>query len=365
MKTKIVIASTLKPVDDVRAYWKFAQSMVQTNKGKYAVIIIGNEGKIVPTDEDITLSPYRVQRSQFLKRLLAPLAFFKNLLKINPHLLIITTHELLFPAVLYKLICKCSLLYDVQENYISNASINRSPIRFVAFIYIKVKEHVLSKLIDHFILAEACYEEELNFTRGRSTVIENKAIAHSVPKRSKDLHLLFSGTISEYSGAMRAMRLAVDLVTDDPAAKALFVGQIHDQELWEKLKSLQKETERISLNLSFQPVSYHEILDAMDWASLGIISYLPNKVNRNKTPTKLYEYSRYQLPYLVHRGTTWESRGKALGGAIPIDFASPDIPALKKDTKNEVNLFPASYPKEATWEYESKKLIALINTFVF
>ena len=46
MKKKIVIASVLKPVDDVRAYWKLSQSMAKTNK--YEVNIIGNDGKKPP-----------------------------------------------------------------------------------------------------------------------------------------------------------------------------------------------------------------------------------------------------------------------------------------------------------------------------
>ena len=43
MKSIIAIASTLKPVDDVRAFEKIAQSIAKTNK--YEVNIIGNTGK--------------------------------------------------------------------------------------------------------------------------------------------------------------------------------------------------------------------------------------------------------------------------------------------------------------------------------
>jgi len=362
MKTKIVIASTLKPVDDVRAYWKFAQSMVKTNKGKYDVNIIGNEGKKASLYEDISFHPHRLVRSQLLKRLFIGFRFFVKVWMLKPDILIVNTHELLFPSVLTRMLRKCYLIYDIQENYSYNITLEKGLLRRVFSYWILIKERILAIQIDHFILAEVCYANQLSFLGNSYTVIENKAISRQIPNRSDHINLLFSGTISRYAGAVSAMSIANNLSKKNPEIEVLFIGQIHDHKLHETLKKWANENDNVHLKVSFSPIPYEEILSAIDWATLGIISYQPNFVNQDKVPTKLYEYSRYKLPYLIHKNTFWETKAKKLGGAIPVDIANPDIGfILNKHTKAD-NLFTIPYPEENTWEYESMKLIRLINT---
>ena len=106
------------------------------------------------------------------------------------------------------------------------------------------------------------------------------------------------------------------------------------------------------------------MLDAMDWASLGIIGYQPNKINKHKVPTKLYEYSRYQIPYLVQKDTLWEQKSMELGYCIPVDLESVDIASIENTYNKIKDSDFKPYPKESTWEYESKRLISLINSLL-
>ena len=118
MKKKIVIASVLKPIDDVRAYWKLSQSIAKTNK--YEVNIIGNVSKKEPSYENIKFHSHPIRGSQWIKRWFLRLKIMFKVLRIKPDILIITTHELITVSLLARLLIHCKVVYDVQENYYLN-----------------------------------------------------------------------------------------------------------------------------------------------------------------------------------------------------------------------------------------------------
>lgn len=362
MRAKIVIASVLKPVDDVRAYWKLAQSITRTNKGKYDLIILGNQGEKKNNPKDISFYPHTIRRSQFWKRLLIPYWLLVRIWKTQPKLLIITTHELLFIANVYAFFHKCKVVYDVQENHAANILIRPSPIKHLIARIVRLREKVLTRGIDHFLLAETSYQKELSFLKNQSfTILENKA--HPLPTKplsAAPIHLLFSGTLSHYSGAIEALQVMENMIKKEPTAQGLFIGQVHDRGLFEALNHRISKQPNITLNASLDPIPYSEIRSAIQWASLGIISYLPNEINQHKVPTKLYEYSRYQLPYLIQKNTYWADKASQLGGAIAVDIRCPDLNYIV-DQLGSPHLFPPSYPKEETWEHEEIKWIQLIN----
>lgn len=357
MKKKIVIASVLKPTDDVRSFWKLSQSMSKTNK--YAVNIIGNGGKKQSDDENITFHPHFIKRNNWLKRILIREIILFRILKLKPSLLIITTHELINTALIVKLFIRCKVVYDVQENYKQNLTHLRSTFihKLIAFT-IRWKENMSRSFIDAYWLAEKCYETELPFTRSKFQIIENKAFKHPISSTPKgELELLFSGTISDYGGVKRALSVFEKINKKEANASLTIIGQVHDIELREWLEQKEKNHANLYLKISDEAVSYEDILNEISAANLGIIGYEPNAINQNKLPTKLYEYSLHQLPYLVQKNTKWSQEGIRLGGAIPIDFNSPDIEELLEKLKNPNNLFVDSYPEDATWEYESKQMI--------
>ncbi|MEP4494898.1 MAG: hypothetical protein ABJ019_00045, partial [Ekhidna sp.] len=207
MKKKIVIASVLKPVDDVRAFWKFSQSMAKTNK--YEVNIIGNSTKKEIDTPGIYLHPHLLTRTNWLVRLfIRPKILFK-ILSIRPSLLIITTHELIVTALIARVLTRCKVVYDVQENYSSNLKhLSRSIIKTIYAEIIRFKENLSKKFINEFWLAEKCYDEELYFVRNKNVILENKAISTAESSRNwNQTNLIFSGTISTYGGIKNAINV--------------------------------------------------------------------------------------------------------------------------------------------------------------
>jgi len=115
MQKKIAIASVLKPVDDTRLYEKMAVSLADT--GDFHVDIIGFRSSINPNYNNISFYPVFCFQRLHPMRLFSGLRLLKLLVKLKPDLLIITTHELLFAASLYKLLYGKAVIYDVCENY--------------------------------------------------------------------------------------------------------------------------------------------------------------------------------------------------------------------------------------------------------
>ena len=361
MKKKIVIASVLKPVDDVRAYWKLSQSIAKTNK--YEVNIIGNGGKKRANENNIQFHSHSTNRHNWIKRVLIREAILFRILKSKPEIIIITTHELINAALICKLILRCKVIYDVQENYKLNAStLNPSPFKKLLATFIRWKESLSQSFIDQYWLAERCYENELNFVKDKFVIIENKAF--EFPIRNRDFskpNLLFSGTISDYGGVKKAVTIFEKLNESGCNASLTIIGQVHDSKLYEWLIKQQEIHTRLVLKISTDPIPHESILQAITEANLGVIGYQPNIVNENKIPTKLYEYSRYQLPYLIEKEAKWSEIGRQLGGAITTDFSNIKVSDLLEKLKKSSVLFPARYPTEATWENESLKVIESIN----
>ncbi len=360
-----MIASVLKPVDDVRAYWKLSQSIAKTNK--YEVNIIGNASKKEISHKNIKVHSYHIYRDQWLKRLIIREKILFKVLKIKPALLIVTTHELLNVSFICKILTGCKVIYDVQENYHLNIKAIRPSItKSLIAAIVRLKEWLSKLYVNEYWLAENCYVDQLPFTTNRSLVIENKAYKVSLendPFESK-IKLLFSGTISSYAGIENAIEIFKQIVKDHEECELKIIGQVHDDSLLEYLKQESKNHPCIKLNISKSPIPHEEILNAISESNLGIIAYSPNVINKEKIPTKLYEYARHKLPYLVMENTSWSKKGKELGGAISIDFKKIDTNNLVDILGKWDELFPTKFPTSETWEFESNKITSSLDKLI-
>lgn len=356
-----MIASVLKPVDDVRAYWKLSQSIAKTNK--YEVNIIGNATKKAFHHENIITHPHELLRTEWIKRIFIREKILWKILHIKPKLLIITTPELLNVALLSRMLTGCRIIYDVQENYYLNGTrINPTFPKVIYGLIVRLKELLTRPFIAEYWLAEACYERQLNFVSEKHTIVENKAFGQPIKSDKIDqLNILFSGTISSYAGVEKAVDFYKVLIKKKADSKLNIIGQVHDLKLKEKLESEARNLPGLQLNISLNPIPYSEILTAIQESNLGIIGYTPTSVNREKTPTKLYEYSRYKLPYLVQADTHWSKIGEHLGGAIAVDFNELNVAEILKNLSNSNSLFTNEYPHDATWEKESEKITTSLD----
>ena len=116
-KKKIVLASVLKPVNEIRMFSKIATSLA---KASYDVSIIGYQPTGAFPKTPIHLYPIGIFHRLSIKRVFAPFHIFKHWLALKPDILIVSTHELLFWGVLTRLFLRTRVIYDVQENYYLN-----------------------------------------------------------------------------------------------------------------------------------------------------------------------------------------------------------------------------------------------------
>ena len=96
----IVIASVLKPIDDSRLYEKIGLTLAAS--GGYQVHMIGVDSAR-SADPNIKQHAFPPFRRISLRRWFTPWRIFLTTLRLKPDLLIISTHELLYEAMLVKL----------------------------------------------------------------------------------------------------------------------------------------------------------------------------------------------------------------------------------------------------------------------
>ena len=362
MKVKIAIANTLKPVDDVRAFEKIAQSLAKTNK--YEVNIIGNSPKKESTFSNIQFAPHTLNRKSILKRFLIRFKILGSLLKIQPQIIIIQTHELLLVGLCLKLIRNSKLVYDVREDYARNIKyLSKLPflIRMILAYTVRLKEQLAIYFIDQIWFAEDCYTKDIGFKSKHSIVLENKANYLNRKRVSQGKTMLFTGTISNYSGIRKAIEIFQSARESLSHLELRIVGQCHDEHLIEELKKYDQGESGISLTVSNNPIPHEDILESIFEADIGIISYLPNPVNHNKVPTKLYEYSQYGLPYLIQENTYWSEKARMLGGSIPIDFNNPNSVQIVKSLEKMQSAVNDVSSRSNSWETQESILIDSIE----
>ena len=91
--------------------------------------------------------------------------------------MIVNTHELLIVSVIIKIIFGSKILYDIQENYFRNIWYQNNykwGIKHVLAIAVRMVEWVCMPFLDHILLAEVKYREELPFPGKNCTEILNK-----------------------------------------------------------------------------------------------------------------------------------------------------------------------------------------------
>ncbi len=362
-KRRIVLASILKPVDDTRMYEKMAVSLAQS--GDFEVSVIGYPTTSKPSFTGIEFISLPAFHRLSLQRVLARWRVFAKVWRIKPSILIINTHELLPPSVLLKILLNITIVYDIQENYYRNILHSGSfpwLIRWPLAMLVRLKEKLLAPSIDHFILAERGYEQEFKFHRGGWTVIENKALhspKHIQRATSRSLNLLFSGTLAESTGVFHAIRMAIELHQLDPSVKLTIIGKAALNSERERIQNEIKTCNFITLTGGKDLVPHQQIIQSIENADFGILSYPYSYHTRNSHPTKLFEYLSYQLPVILDSQWPWIEQYVEYHPFIIFDFSKPDYPTLLDDLKSKH--FYSRIPENVTWASQEGTLLKSLN----
>ena len=364
-KYRIVIASVLKPVTEPRAFGKLALSMRETSK--YHINIIGFCSKNTVKEDSIRLTPVFCRKRTHLYRLFVPFRFFKELVSYRPHLVIVTTYELLPMALLAKAILKFRLVYDLQENYSQNVLLNRSGgamLRHLTASLIRGIEKLAHPFVDHYFFAEKSYQQQFPLI-AQFTVLENKFAGAveplSPPRLSKEPLFIISGTITPVYGIEKAIYWFLSLREKFPLARLHIVGHVPLENFQERLYKLTAGQQGISLNISLQPLSYKTLLKAVRQADVVLMPYEDLDSIRYKIPSKLYESLALRKPILISKNPVWEKALQEYPAGLAVDFSKSRDAAAVFQKLIELDLYKKSPDVEVLWEGEKPKLLRTLQ----
>ena len=365
MKRKIVIASTLKPVYDVRSFLKIARSISKLDH--IDILLMGDCNSNEATGIQ-NIRVYRVKQGSrlSLRRLINPIVNFIHFIILKPDVLIITTHELLFPAMVLSLLSRTKIIYDVQENYYLNLRCQKEYHPITGFIlakYVRLKEYMTSPFIEHYFLAEKCYSRELKFTGDRYTILENKALQEepiSIKTQSDTLQFLFSGTLSISSGLELVLSFVKKMKANNEAFKLKVIGQYFKYDAKQILDELD-EFPVIELKISNQPIAYPIIAQAIQNADFGLVCYQVNNSNRNRIPTKVYEYLAANVKILCHLDGPWIETIRNYNGGMQMDFLNFDPGSIRKHLDQFTSSTLQNDKTDLLWTTEEFKLHNALN----
>ena len=367
-KTKVVVASLLKPIDDTRMYEKFGLSMAETNK--YDINIIGFNSKNVRSSNGITFHPVEPFGRMSFSRLMQPWRTFRKLVKLKPEITIVNTHELLIVTSLYKILFGGKFIYDIRENYSKNireTNVFPKAFRLPLAAWVRMKEWLSKPFINHYLLAERIYERQLPFLSANVTIIENKyapqpeeSTAYRDPDPSH-IDLLYTGTISESNGVFDAIDITKSLHLFNPKVRLRIVGYCA---LKRDLVRLQKEIEThdfIELNGGDHLVPHSEIVEAIQKADFGFVLKKPNNgTNDEKILTRLFEYTANQLPILLLNNPTWVEFCAHFNAAIEVDPNDFDAATLLNRMIN-TEFYTQGDTSSSLWDGEKERFLAILE----
>jgi len=354
-KHKVLLISVLKPVDEPRMYEKMGKSLSKVDH--IEVHIAGNSYSKQSRDEYIRFHPIFSFNRFSIQRIWAPFKIFILLLRLKPSVVIATTHEVLMPAIIYKLLFWKKLIYDVQENYFKNIRYGsyNSFLKIVLSNYIRLKEYLSHPLINHYFLAERCYLSEMQWMRSKGTVLENKALPTTTASTgNQELNLIYTGIIGETYGTLEAIQMAKNILE---VAKGTFkiVGYSPDKNYYHKVIMAIENSPNVSLIGGNTFVDHDIIIEEASKSNLAIISYQNNASINNKVPTRIFEYLMLKLPMIIPDNPNWIAYCKKYESAITANFSNPDIESILHQWKTK-SFYAGTSGPEISWHNEEVKL---------
>jgi hypothetical protein len=409
----IVLASVLKSVTDVRMYKKLALSLNE-KVGNSEIHIIGSATNFenhhnnndFKNEAFIKFYPIAIFHRLAYQRLFFGFIFLKLLYKIKPKLLIINTFELLPFAIFFKLSnyfqtkkqknSRVKLVYDVMENYFQNIAYQTTYpkiLRFPLAFAVRIIENLCSIFVDNFILAEKCYETELEFVGKNYVILENKYLASPkekpvvadfspqkmdffglkseatdiMTKSKTQLTFIYTGTISCSYGTLEAILFIKNLLKRHFNIRLIIIGFCSDKIYYaELLAACENFTNIIDWQVSIdKPVAHEKILTAMKNADIALLPYQINKSNKNRIPTKFYEYIYHKIPMIISENEVWEFFCQQYDCAISYNFE--ELKSEKSETEKtlkellETNFYQIQFDEnEILWTENDKQKLQQI-----
>ncbi|MBK0402816.1 glycosyltransferase [Adhaeribacter sp. BT258] len=370
-KTRILLASLLKPANDVRMFEKLGKSLA--NLPGTEIHLAGFSAQNLSNSEKLHFHPIFKFRRLSLGRIMAQWKYYKLLLQLKPEVIVATTYELLPVTLLYRIFNRTVILYDIQENYYNNIYFQPTyplALRWILANGVRSIERLAAPFIRHYLLAEKCYAHELTFLAGNYTVLENKyksapenvftASNFPIKLKPQNLHLLYSGTISEVYGIWEAIKLTDALHNLENRVQLTIIGYCPQESTFEKLQAAIKDKTYIKLIGGNTLVPHAQIVAAMQEATVGLLPYRPNESTRNCLPTKLFEYLANGLIMILPENPLWLKPVAENQAGFSIDFTHPEPEKILNRLLTEP-FYADGRPANVFWKSEDEKLLSVFT----
>jgi glycogen synthase len=360
----IVLASLLKPLGEPRLAQKLAPTLAQWHL--VHVVAPASEG---PSPASLVrehaLAPYA---RGWRARLAQVRAHWRQWRQLAPQVLVVSSPELLLPAVLYTrtVAPRARLLYDVRENYFYNLryqAVYPPWLKYPLAYALRAIELATRPFVAYYLLAEQTYWHEMPFVRAKATVLENKYAGPrptNLPRRRPALgqpwQLLYTGTINRHYGLLRALAWVKRLNHGQPAplAHLHMLGHCPDAALAAEVEQMADNHTFIKIELSATPVAHARIVAAIGQAHAGLLPYWPNRSTDGCRPARLYEYAAHGLPMLVAANPGWAAWLAQHQAGLVVDFEDPQ-PSLTALVQGD--FYPQGPPASAFWgQVEAERL---------
>jgi hypothetical protein len=361
IKTRVVLASVLKPVDDTRMYEKIGATLVEAG---FEVFIIGYPSTATSHISEITFVPLPTFNRISFKRLIIPWLVVRKINQVKPQTIIIDTPELLLVTVINKIFYGGKIVYDVLENYYRNiryTNVYPAWIKFLLAGLVRLTENVFAPFVNRFFLAEKGYSHELGFVKN-PVILENKfpqKIVERYSRKHSSYHnLLFSGTLAPITGVFEAIQWSKELHALNPQYNLTIIGYAALPEVLTEIREQIKDAPFIKLIGGDKLVPHDAILEEVSKAGTGIIIYPKNPGTESSIPTKLYEYLAFKLPVLIYHTEESNELVRRCNAGI----------VMQKDIRAEIvneqlanSTFTFDCAENLFWESQSAALLEAIK----
>jgi len=363
VKRKILIASLLKPVNDIRSYEKIAFSLARNQI--YDIYCSGFPSETLSKNENIHLLPLSYFKRNGVGRFLARFKTLYIYIKLKPELIIVNSPDLLIISSLYKILFGAKIIYDIQENYFRNLWFQKNyswGIRHLLACFVRAKELITSPLFNHYFLAEKIYVKQLHFTKNKFSLLENKSLKTSNYRintnLNNSLNFLICGTIAKEYGIFEGVNFYKQILKLKPNAELTIIGHCPNRVTYKQLVSLTKNNSLIKLEVSNNPIPHTKIEKAIIQAHVGLLPYLPHKSTEGKWPTKVYEFMAFKLPFIIQQNSLWNDIILQYNVGLSFDFTSNNLQNTYDFWPNfeSSSFYSKKLPNDIYWDSQEKEL---------
>jgi hypothetical protein len=350
-KPRILIASSLKPANDSRAYYKLGRALESDWEVHMAGAPAENVAQSESTHWHYTGPPSRLHwhRLAILKRTR------QCWLKVKPKVVVLCSHELLPLAKEFSQSNK--VIYDLQENYRLNIQHTSAYPTFLKPWLKKIvvqNEMAALPYLSGITVAEHIYFSQMPalFEKIPSLFLPNAAVFNPAvynPELHSPIRLLLYGTLSEHYGSKAALDWFERVQAQFPSSFELsIVGVAHEKEF---RKELMRKAQGlgVSARIESKAIPYQELLPIIQQADFVLLPYAFNEATQGRIPSKAYELMGLRKPMLFSKGLDWHALPGVEEAGLSIDFAQAPDSNLLAQLKSSFYAKPLS--AEIFWEH--------------